>query len=655
MTKRLLPLALLSFAFLVACGDDDSSFAPHDEDSSSSICEDCDDESSSSGKETATNSSSSRNGKSSSSSTKSSSSEKENSSSSQAFVPNWEDGDDGEIRRDDSTGIAFKYDAELDQWVKAQTNDTTLNLQGCTTRREGEMHKITSRNQYYICKKSNWVLPSTLVIDTYGKNCTEAEIGTFIIGAEVDTNSYYCAASGWVSVKGRWGWDVPKEARQNQNTVYGTMTDKRDGQVYKTVKIGDQVWMAENLNYADNEKTPSIKGKSWCFGNDSTKCLVTGRLYTWAAAIDSVALANDAESPMECGFNIECLLLEKKLQGICPDGWRLPTQTDFETLFEAVGGTANAGTVLKTTTGWYYNYKDGNGTDDYGFSGLPAGGRSTEGQFSEDGRQTCFWSSVGDKSDDRRAQCMYLEYYDKESGLWNPYKNYGYPVRCVQDKDTAPSSSSEASSSSSSTKSSSSEGWNWNVPKEAYFNPEIHYDSITDKRDGKVYKIVKIGEQVWMAENLNYADSIKTPNLKGNNWCYDNDSAKCNITGRLYSWDAAIIACPENWHLPDTSELRLLFESVNGYQGAGRILKSQSGWDNGGNGIDSVGFCALPAGSRSKAGKFGTIGLFNEFWSASEYSNPEDAFALHLGARIEQAGIEVINKNEANPIRCIKD
>ena len=67
-----------------------------------------------------------------------------------------------------------------------------------------------------------------------------------------------------------------------------TLTDNRDGQVYKTVTIGDQIWMAENLNYADSSETPSLKGKSWCFDNDTAKCTTGGRLYTWAAAIDLV-------------------------------------------------------------------------------------------------------------------------------------------------------------------------------------------------------------------------------------------------------------------------------------------------------------------------------------------------------------------------------
>ncbi|MBR6942909.1 MAG: hypothetical protein IKH55_07585, partial [Fibrobacter sp.] len=127
-----------------------------------------------------------------------------------------------------------------------------------------------------------------------------------------------------------WSWDVPKEARLNPKIKYDTMIDPRDKQVYKVVKIDvpdtnySQVWMAENLNYADSVKTPSLKGRNWCYNNDEKNCNVGGRYYTWAAAIDSVALANDPKEPLDCGYGKTCGL-NHSVQGICPDGWHLPT------------------------------------------------------------------------------------------------------------------------------------------------------------------------------------------------------------------------------------------------------------------------------------------------------------------------------------------
>ena len=107
-------------------------------------------------------------------------------------------------------------------------------------------------------------------------------------------------------------------------------------------------------------------------------------------------------------------------------------------------------------------------------------------------------------------------------------------------KEAGVSSSSVKSTSSSSDlrddeKSSSSaipKEWSWEVPQSARLNPEIKYDTMIDPRDNHVYKIVKIApegknySQVWMAENLNYADSVKTPSLKGSNWCYNDDEKK---------------------------------------------------------------------------------------------------------------------------------
>ena len=217
---------------------------------------------------------------------------------------------------------------------------------------------------------------------------------------------------------------LPKEAYLNPEIEYGTMTDERDGQVYRTTTIGNQVWMAENLNYADSVTTPSLKGKSWCFKN----CDVAGRLYTWAAAIDSVTLYNGGEG-VDCGHGKTCSL-PTKVQGICPSGWHLPTKAEFETLFDAVGGQATAGTMLKSTSGWY---NDGNGTDGYGFSALPASYRYGGGGFSYEGYNATFWSATEDGSNG--AYYMYLYFNDDGGNLDNDNEKLGFSVRCIKDSD----------------------------------------------------------------------------------------------------------------------------------------------------------------------------------------------------------------------------
>lgn len=228
-----------------------------------------------------------------------------------------------------------------------------------------------------------------------------------------------------------WSWDVPKEARLNPEIEYGEMIDARDGQVYKTVEICDedkllcQTWMAENLNYADSVNTASLKGKSWCYDNKETYCEVTGRLYTWAAAIDSVAMANDACNPRICGNETSCKLPEV-VQGICPSGWHLPSKTEWQVLFTAVGVSGFVGMMLKSQTGWIDR---GNGEDAYGFSALPAG-NAEYGYFSSVGYYAQFWSSSGE--DSYYAYYVDLDSYDFVS-LRNGDKDNALSIRCLKD------------------------------------------------------------------------------------------------------------------------------------------------------------------------------------------------------------------------------
>lgn len=219
-----------------------------------------------------------------------------------------------------------------------------------------------------------------------------------------------------------WSWDVPKETYLNPKIAYDSIVDPRDGKIYKTVMIGDQVWMAENLNYADSVKTPSLKGKSWCYNNVAANCDVAGRLYTWAAAIDSVKLANDADNPQDCGVDKICTLPDT-VYGICPPGWHLPDTTEWFALFLAVGGS-KAGKALKSQSGWYSN---GNGTDAFGFSALPVGNRGYGGAFNDEGYDEFFWSSS------KRNSCMYLSYSNDGAYLSVSYEGLGFSVRCVKD------------------------------------------------------------------------------------------------------------------------------------------------------------------------------------------------------------------------------
>ena len=216
---------------------------------------------------------------------------------------------------------------------------------------------------------------------------------------------------------------------------YGTFTDERDGQTYKTVKIGTQTWMAENLNYAYTgvpyNVTPNSSisytsdSTSWCYRDSVEYCTKYGRLYTWAAAMDSVGtLSTNGKG---CDWEAECTPTYP-VRGVCPDGWHLPDSTEWETLFAALGKQSPTGKRLKSASGWY---SSGNGTDAYAFSALPAGYRYDWGGFGYEGREAFFWSSTEDGS--YYAYHIYLRYDNGSANLNDGKKNHGKSVRCVKD------------------------------------------------------------------------------------------------------------------------------------------------------------------------------------------------------------------------------
>lgn len=209
----------------------------------------------------------------------------------------------------------------------------------------------------------------------------------------------------------------------------GFMTDARDGRTYKAVKIGTQTWMAQNLNYKVNCK----KEKGWCYhdvlakcyNEDTTNCAKYGRLYSWAVAMDSAGEWNT--NGKGCGYGSTCSPTTP-VRGVCPQGWHLPSQTEWNTLFTAVGGQSTAGKVLKSTSGWY---NSGNGTDAFSFSALPAGLMSYDWDFRGEGYDAYFWSSTEDGS--FSAFNMDLDYFNVEANLDNNKKNYVFSVRCLKD------------------------------------------------------------------------------------------------------------------------------------------------------------------------------------------------------------------------------
>jgi len=239
-----------------------------------------------------------------------------------------------------------------------------------------------------------------------------------------------------------------------------TFTDTRDGKVYKTVKIGEQVWMAENLNYKEEG--------SKCYGED-------GKVYN----IDEVKITlGSAEIQANCEKYGRLYNWETAIKA-CPDGWHLPNKAEWHELVVAVGGVEMAGEYLKATSGWarYMVIISGNGRDKYGFSALPSGFRfpdhGREGNFHGIGYGGFWWTAS--ERPYKNARTVQAEYRSSDLSLRDEQKDYLYSVRCLQ-----------------------------GPPPKAKEPPAQQIGTFTDARDGKTYKTTKIGTQTWMAENLSY-------------------------------------------------------------------------------------------------------------------------------------------------------
>lgn len=174
----------------------------------------------------------------------------------------------------------------------------------------------------------------------------------------------------------------------------------------------------------------------------------------------------------------------------------------------------------------------------------------------------------------------------------------------------------------------------------------IGCNELKDPRDGKKYGIVKIGGQVWMAENLNYK--------MNDSYCFQDTPSNCKKYGRLYTWNAALEACPTGWHLPSKAEFETLFSAVGGSENAGEKLKSKTGWNVGCNGSDTFGFSALPAGSRHSYGDYIEKGLSAKFWSSTEYDS-EIAYVMWLEYKDKFATHIDLFKNKGFSVRCLQN
>jgi uncharacterized protein (TIGR02145 family) len=175
---------------------------------------------------------------------------------------------------------------------------------------------------------------------------------------------------------------------QNSESFY----DDRDGKTYRTVNIGNQTWMASNLAYKPSS------GNYYINNNDISNLSQYGYLYDWSTACN-----------------------------VCPSGWKLPTDAEWTTLTNYLGGENIAGKKMKSTSGWYQN---GNGSNDSGFSGLPGGYRSLNGDFTSFGYGAGWWSSSAGSP--IGGWGLFMNYKDGSVIRNNYDKQHGFSVRCLR-------------------------------------------------------------------------------------------------------------------------------------------------------------------------------------------------------------------------------
>lgn len=205
---------------------------------------------------------------------------------------------------------------------------------------------------------------------------------------------------------------------------FGTLTDDRDGLEYKTVKIGKQTWMAENLNYEIVDPKAGLPPTP-CFDNKKDSCSKYGRYYTWAQAVDSAAMWSS--SGKGCGSNV--CRMKTPVRGICPKGWHLPSKAEWVYLLDAIGWESSF-EKLASKSGWF-GYKS-KGRDLFGFTALPGHRKENYGNWGRTGTESYFWSST--QFDEAYAFIMYLNELETDAYVDMDFKRYSMNVRCIQDE-----------------------------------------------------------------------------------------------------------------------------------------------------------------------------------------------------------------------------
>lgn len=496
-------------------------------------------------------------------------------------------------------------------------------------------------------------------------------------------------------------------------SMTGTVMDI-DGITYKTIKIGDQWWMAENLKvtrYLNGDEIPYIIGSGpwsilstggYCrYGYRDDLAAEFGNLYNWYAIHDS--------------------------RGVAPAGWHVPTDAEWQTLVEYLGGASLAGNKMKEIGDEHWGYLNTDATNESGFTALAAGLIDQTGIFNALMNTASFWSSTDFQNN--AAWRFSLSHSSSFVNRTESFKNEGLSIRCIRTEESAntPPNASfypipafgitnydfrfDASSCTDAEDSNDSlmVRWDWEsdglwdtdystlkAATHLYQLPGIYTivvevkdtGGLTNSRtrqvkvvgtgtvsdiDGNIYKTVQIGDKHWMMENLkvtHYRTGESIPDIsdysawvstiEGACCIYENDATNLAIYGRLYNWHAVYDVrniAPEGWHVATDSDWQSLIDYLGGSNIAGGKMKEVGviHWLSPNAASNESCLYMLPGGKRGNSnGWYYSINTNAYFWTFNvDSSRGPRAWELHNSTtNIANYGY---SENCGFSVRCVKD